>query len=432
VGAPSDAGSRLQGALAAVSLALLSLCVALPVAAAVLALLAAVLWAGAAATLAQVGALDRMILGDAVVFAGVLLGGTLLAAAVGAVTIRRRPALPGMPQGPVRPARSAWTLRHPWISSALIALFIDACLVPARLAGLGIVPGSVLGAGILAGAALIWIFAAYGVMRAWWFGLRTLWAGSRRSAFFAGAVTAGSFGVTLAALLLGQGLARTAEFLSAPRELPACSGSLLSCSGDLLRSSYAAGARRLPAPEEIAEPDPPPGTARCFEEMHRAGPDGTSARDAALDVARRITRDPSAAEDVVQAMLLSVCLRNERRPVQDLRPYLIRAVAYAAQKESRRSRRYCPLEPDDPTWLPDACVDDRLPPGMIEAELEASAYNALCALPADQRRLIELHLRDGLSHGDIARRLRCSEPAARQRYHRALVALKERFFEQCR
>jgi RNA polymerase sigma factor (sigma-70 family) len=166
--------------------------------------------------------------------------------------------------------------------------------------------------------------------------------------------------------------------------------------------------------------------------MHRAGPDGASPRDQAIEIARRITRDQSAAEDVVQAMLLSVCLRNERRPIRELRPYLIQAVVYAAQRESRRSRRYCPLDLDDPSWLPDACIDDRLPTGMIEAELEASAYNALCSLPADQRRLIELHLWDDLSHREIARRLGCTELAARQRYHRAVGALKSKFSEQCR
>jgi RNA polymerase sigma factor (sigma-70 family) len=69
---------------------------------------------------------------------------------------------------------------------------------------------------------------------------------------------------------------------------------------------------------------------------------------------------------------------------------------------------------------------------FLRAEMEASAHDALCELGAQDRRILEWHIWDGLSHAEVGRRLRISEEAARQRYSRALRALREKFRERCR
>jgi RNA polymerase sigma-70 factor (ECF subfamily) len=51
---------------------------------------------------------------------------------------------------------------------------------------------------------------------------------------------------------------------------------------------------------------------------------------------------------------------------------------------------------------------------------------AVRALPGDQRAAVELRVVEELSYGEVASRLGCSEPAARQRVARGLRTLRER------
>ena len=56
-------------------------------------------------------------------------------------------------------------------------------------------------------------------------------------------------------------------------------------------------------------------------------------------------------------------------------------------------------------------------------EREALIRLGLELLEPDERELIVLHIYQGLSHGEIAKRLSVSEPACRQRHKRAVGAL---------
>lgn len=157
-----------------------------------------------------------------------------------------------------------------------------------------------------------------------------------------------------------------------------------------------------------------------------------SARDEALVTVERILSDRAAAEDVVHETLLAVCSRHDRYGLRDLRPYFFAAVYNNARREWRHQRRFCELDPDDPAQPTTHCVSAQESPGNAEIELEKAAHLALCALPANERRLFGWRVWDNLSHEDIARRLGIATPTARQRYHRIVSSVREKISERCR
>lgn len=441
VAAPPRPSTRWQKALAVSSLATLSLLVILPAVVLLLLLWGAVLALAAAGPLDAIGALDRRAFEGAVALAALSLGLTGLAALIGKGLARlpaRTPAVPLTPASGAAPASAAsqlavpWVLRRPWLTAAGAIVVVEGCGLPLDLSRAVDVPAEVLGAGIIAGAGLLLLVVAYGLLRACWLVIRGLWNGSKQSPFFAGAVTAGSLIATAGAHFLAYAFITAIAALPLPQAsaaAPACARPGLDCSREILQvaGAGARGGRGAGAP---GFPDAPPSFARCVEELHRPGLDRRSARDEALATAWLITRDQAISEDVVHATLVAVCLGSER--IAEVRPYFLRSVTYAARREAKRSRRYCPLMPEEPGWPPESCVDASLLYGYIQAEMEASASAALCNLSAEERRVIELHLWDNLSHAEIARRLRVSVDAARQRYHRALVALRAEFHKQCR
>jgi RNA polymerase sigma-70 factor (ECF subfamily) len=67
-------------------------------------------------------------------------------------------------------------------------------------------------------------------------------------------------------------------------------------------------------------------------------------------------------------------------------------------------------------------VEERAVAHMLAPRLA----RAVRALPGDQRAAVELRIVEELSYGEVASRLGCSEPAARQRVARGLRTLKER------
>jgi RNA polymerase sigma-70 factor (ECF subfamily) len=84
-----------------------------------------------------------------------------------------------------------------------------------------------------------------------------------------------------------------------------------------------------------------------------------------------------------------------------------------------RSRLHMPLrDPADyVSEVEERAVADVLAPRLAQA---------LQALPGDQRAAVELRVLDELSYPEVADRLGCAEPAARQRVARGLRRLKER------
>jgi amino acid permease len=83
-------------------------------------------------------------------------------------------------------------------------LIVDLILLPLAYAGVVEAPSAIRGAGVLGGAALLLILAACALFGAWWRATRALWAGARRSPFFAGAVTACGLVAALGAYFLAS------------------------------------------------------------------------------------------------------------------------------------------------------------------------------------------------------------------------------------
>lgn len=431
---PQPPAPRRHVIFAAISVAILSILVVGPIALAMLLVWAAALALAGAGTLNWIGALDERILQDAAVITAVLLGSTVLLATAEKLDARFGRQTPGVPTTSARPSRLPWVARHPWLSVAALALFIDGCLVPLDGARVIDLPATVLAAGVLTGSALLVLVAAYWTVGASWVGVRMLLSGARRSSFFAGAVTAGCLSTTLIALLIGNALTQTAKAFASvvpSSPPPACVGeSLIGCSRKVLaEGSTIAGPRDLAPAGGTWIPEAPPSFHRCIEELHRATPGGKSARDDGLEQALRITGDRSDAEDIVHATMIAVCLGSER--ITEIRPYFMRSILNAAYRGTRRSRLFCPLAPEEPTPEPAGCIAESLLRSAVQERMEASAYDALCNLPPNERTIIELYLWENLSHADIARRLRCSEGAARKRYSRAMQALKDQFQQRC-
>lgn len=432
---PQPRSPRQHVILAAISLAIISMVVVGPIVLALLLVWGAALALASAGTLNWVGALDDRSVQDAAVVVSVLLSSATLLAVVEKADARLRRPRPGTPATSAHPSRLPWIARHPWLYTAALALIIDCGLVPLDGAHVIDLPSTVLAVGVLTGGALLVLFAAYWMLSAWWFGIRTLFSSARRSSFFAGAVTAGCLVTTLIALLIGNALTHTAKAFAsvAPTSPPpTCAGeSLIGCSRKVLaETSAAAGPRDLAPVGGAWIPEAPPSFHRCIEELHRAPPGGKSARDDGLEQALRITQDQSNAEDVVHATMIAVCLGSER--IAEVRPYFIRSIRNTALRGIRRSRRFCPLAPEEPTPEPAGCIAESLLFSAVQERMEASAYAALCDLSAGERTVIELYLWEDLSHAEVAHRLRCSEAAARQRYSRAMKALREQFQQRCR
>ena len=117
------------------------------------------------------------------------------------------------------------------------------------------------------------------------------------------------------------------------------------------------------------------------------------------------------AEDVLQEALLRA-LRSYPRLVHadHLRAWLNRITTTTAFDHGRRSRREIPT-----AALPEAAV----------YQPEDDGFEALIAgLPEGPRSVLKMRFVDDLSYGDMARRLDCSEVAARQRVSSAVRKLR--------
>lgn len=135
-------------------------------------------------------------------------------------------------------------------------------------------------------------------------------------------------------------------------------------------------------------------------------------RRSAFLLARHLGRDTEAARDAVQEAALRAWRYRSTR-TGDFRPWFL-AIVY----------RQCrgPM----PDWLPLPRAWDRAAPDPIDAAIDPELLSALRALPARQRAALWLRYCDDLTTADVARILRCSEPAAKQLLLRAREALRER------
>ena len=167
----------------------------------------------------------------------------------------------------------------------------------------------------------------------------------------------------------------------------------------------------------------------------RAG-DPVAFLDALYRVARRLTRRPADAEDLVQETYARA-FRGAAgfTPGTDLRAWLFRVLRNAFIDGRRREGRNVPIDGEaDPDaalevpasgdgWLRGDAELERLR-RVVGEEIE----EALRALPEEARTVVLLDL-EGLTEAEIAEVMGCAPGTVKSRLHRARCALRGRLAE---
>ncbi|WP_437825962.1 hypothetical protein [Sorangium sp. So ce1153] len=196
----SSVSNDWQAVLAAIALAILSFLIAAPAALLLLILWAAVLAIASAGLLDATGGIDRGALDAAVDLTGTAIAFTSGMAFAGKLVEigQRRSSAVARALAP----RPPWLFRRPFLGFGCALLVVDLVLMPLAYAGVVEVPSAIRCACVLGGAAVFLILVACALARLWWRATRALWAGARRSSFFAGVVTACGLVVALTACSL--------------------------------------------------------------------------------------------------------------------------------------------------------------------------------------------------------------------------------------
>ena len=140
--------------------------------------------------------------------------------------------------------------------------------------------------------------------------------------------------------------------------------------------------------------------------------------DPAFRLAMTMLKDRTAAEDAVQEAALKSWSKLDRfRAGADLRPWFLAIVANEC-RTARRSRWWQVLRFDDLATRGRAAAPD----GAWADRIDLDA--ALDRLPRHHLLALTLYYQLDLPIEEVARVLRCSAGAARQRIHRALAALR--------
>jgi RNA polymerase sigma-70 factor (ECF subfamily) len=141
-----------------------------------------------------------------------------------------------------------------------------------------------------------------------------------------------------------------------------------------------------------------------------------------------LTGNRTASEDLVQFVFERMLkYRHTYRDEGKFTAWIYHLARTVAADHFRRGQRLPQsLAPED---LPD--VADEAPDAGATAETTedlALMREALAALSPDHREVLVLHRLQHLPHAEIARLLDCREGTVKVRLHRALAALRERFF----
>ena len=143
----------------------------------------------------------------------------------------------------------------------------------------------------------------------------------------------------------------------------------------------------------------------------------------------RLTRDPDTAEDLVQIVFQRILkYRHTYRDEGKFSAWIYHLARRVATDHFNRRQRT--PTPADPTTFVD--VADQAPTAQEHAAQSdelALMQNALGQLPPEQREILVLHRFQHLPHDEIGRLLNISAGTAKVRVHRALAALRDRFFK---
>ncbi len=137
---------------------------------------------------------------------------------------------------------------------------------------------------------------------------------------------------------------------------------------------------------------------------------------ALLAYARSFGLNHHAAEDLIHRVFLKLLEDRRDKDVQELRPYLFRAVRNSALNHLRDHSREVELCNQEP-WFHNLSA-------APEAELDLRS--ALGELPAEQREVLLMHVWGGLTFAEVATVLALSSNTVASRYRYALGALKRR------
>jgi RNA polymerase sigma-70 factor (ECF subfamily) len=175
------------------------------------------------------------------------------------------------------------------------------------------------------------------------------------------------------------------------------------------------------------------GDEDALEALHRRFAPAVLARvRSRLPASMRRWYDTADIGQSVFAEVLRDLARFEDRGERQFRHWLYMKAESKLQAKMRkelgvRGRRWQPLL-DDQDGV-DALAPDETPSSAVSAEEErVRLARALEALTPEQRSVIHMRAQEGLPFGDIAQRLALPSPdAARVRYARALLALRNRW-----
>jgi RNA polymerase sigma-70 factor (ECF subfamily) len=140
-----------------------------------------------------------------------------------------------------------------------------------------------------------------------------------------------------------------------------------------------------------------------------------------LSLARRYTVDPSEAEDAVQDIFLSLWQNADRfDAARASEPVFITVIARRRLIERARGRKRRPAT--DPLEDVDLASDQVHPERSAEAAL---AVRALETLNDDQRKVLVLATRDGLTQEEIAEQTGMPLGTVKTHTRRALIRVRE-------
>jgi len=345
-------------------------------------------------------------------------------------------------QGPEAGPRKGWLVRHPWWTLGLLLVVAD-FLVPDHSSR------KLLAATVLL-AKTSWLILT-AVWLAWWAAwasLRLGWRMSRASSFLAGLVVAVGFFTALGWFTFFHVIEEAAR--SAPTSFNRTFGTPRSAMGWSLDGRGPGGSASAPASSVPAlferqqhgalgvstvrfgnsgdESEafyealglgggPPDGFSDCVLGL------GSQLRREATSLARRYV-DSFEAQDVVQEVLLRVCLRG-RAPSIDP-GYFIRSVENRALGWKRRAARVCSI-----VEAPETGCSLRPDEDYLREEQYRALNKALCTLSEADQEVIRLRYFEMEEYAHIAQRLGGTQVAARQRVSRAMERLRAAYRNKC-
>jgi RNA polymerase sigma-70 factor (ECF subfamily) len=154
-----------------------------------------------------------------------------------------------------------------------------------------------------------------------------------------------------------------------------------------------------------------------------------------INVAARMLRDPTEAEDLAQNVFVQVYKSAHRYQVASkFSTWLFTITRNLCLNEIRRRSRHPadsidagrPDQEDQPLHQFEDKKTFSPPDSLLHGELEAKIEEALAELPENQRTAILLCRQDELSYEEIAEVLECSLSATKSLIHRGRETLKEK------